>query len=205
METVVAVVIVGILAAIAIASSYEPDRLALAQDQIVRHIRYTQHLSVMDDKFDPQDPNWRLRKWRLRFGHHANPIYVGGLPNGWSYTIFADKDPEASTAPSISEIALDPHTKLLLSGGFNDSLKTSDRRATPEMALWHWRVKELQFTGCNQIIGFDEMGRPYNMSNSASGTTSKILTTTCKITLKDENDDTASVCVEPETGWTHEC
>ncbi|MDR0665485.1 MAG: hypothetical protein LBF86_08225 [Helicobacteraceae bacterium] len=200
-ETIIIVAVVGILAMTATVVFREPDRLALARDQIILHIRYTQHLGVMDDKFDPSDANWRFRRWRLRFENTGFPEYAGGKANGWSYSIFADKDKGANNAPSLGELAKDPLTKRLLSGGFNDSLKSADPRATPEMALWYWRVETLVFTNCNRSIAFDEIGRPYN----AGAKTIKALTRTCKITLKGENEESASVCIEPETGYAHEC
>jgi hypothetical protein len=206
MEAVIVVMIVGILAMIAVATSYEPDRLALARDQIIRHLRYAQHLAVMDDKFDPDDSNWTAKKWRVRFSSHGNPIYVGGKPNGWSYSVFSDKEPKPNNAPAISEMAVDPLTKKRLSGGFNSSLKSDDPRATPEMALWYWKVENIVFSNCLQTIGFDEIGRPYNMhNNSASVTIVDAITTTCKITLENENKEKASLCVYPETGRVSEC
>ncbi|MDR1451235.1 MAG: prepilin-type N-terminal cleavage/methylation domain-containing protein [Helicobacteraceae bacterium] len=205
-EAIITIMIAGILSMIAYAVFYEPDKLALARDQIIRHLRYTQHLAVMDDKFDPNDPNWELKRWRLKFSTSANPIYAGGKAGGWTYTIFADQDRNASNTSSLEEMAVDPLTKRRLSGGVPSRLRSDRPDFTPEMALWYWRVERLDLHGCLQTIAFDEIGRPFHLYNTSSSTTVKRpMLATCKITLIGESGEQASLCIALETGRVSEC
>lgn len=56
-ELIMIMVVVGILS-IAIIPRIDRDTLLEATNQIVSHIRYTQHLAMMDNKYNPKDPNW---------------------------------------------------------------------------------------------------------------------------------------------------
>ena len=57
LELVFVIVIIGILAVVAM-PSFQRDTLQEAGNQIISHIRYTQHLAMMDDKFNPADATW---------------------------------------------------------------------------------------------------------------------------------------------------
>ena len=52
LELVLVIVIVGILS-FALVNGWERNTLREAADQLVNHIRYTQHLAMQEDKFDP--------------------------------------------------------------------------------------------------------------------------------------------------------
>ena len=83
LELIFVIVIVGILSFIA-ASSFQRNTLREAADQLVSHIRYTQHLAMMDDKFDPNDNDWYLGRWQIVFANNS------GSGDRWAYTIFSD-------------------------------------------------------------------------------------------------------------------
>ncbi|WP_419249844.1 prepilin-type N-terminal cleavage/methylation domain-containing protein [Campylobacter fetus] len=63
-EIIIVLVIVGIMASFTIPKLNRND-LRLAADQIVSHIRYTQHLAIIDDKFDTKDTNWYKGRWQI--------------------------------------------------------------------------------------------------------------------------------------------
>ncbi len=79
LELVFVIVIVGILSFIA-ASSFQRNTLREAADQVVSHIRYTQHLAMTDDKFDPNEAQWFMRRWTLRFQQNVGFGGVGSSP-----------------------------------------------------------------------------------------------------------------------------
>ena len=66
-EIVFVIVIIGILAVVIIPRT-ERDPLREAAIQIVSDIRYTQHLAMIDDKYDSTDSNWYRNRWQLLFG-----------------------------------------------------------------------------------------------------------------------------------------
>ena len=87
LELIFVIVIVGILSFIA-ASSFQRNTLREAADQLVSHIRYTQHLAMMDDKFKSNGANaqnWFRENWQIRFHRTVDTELV------WSYSIFSDK------------------------------------------------------------------------------------------------------------------
>ncbi|MCF6310454.1 MAG: type II secretion system GspH family protein, partial [Sulfurimonas sp.] len=51
LELVMVIVVIGILAAVML-PRVASDRLAEAATQVISHIRYTQHLAMVDDQFD---------------------------------------------------------------------------------------------------------------------------------------------------------
>ena len=65
-ELIFIIVVVGILAAVAV-PQINRNSLVEAADQVAAHIRYTQQLAMNDNKFDPNDPDWFKRLWRIQF------------------------------------------------------------------------------------------------------------------------------------------
>jgi hypothetical protein len=210
-EAIIIICVVSVLSVIAIEYLFEPDALPLARDQIILHIRYAQHLAVMDDKFDSSDQYWERKKWRIKFATSIYPEYAGGVKDAYTYTIFADKDPKGNHSADYTtgEIAVDPHTKKYLTGGVSTGyasvhLRSDDPKAMPELALAYWKITGFKPSGgCGNSVAFDEVGRPYTISTGIDSL--KIMTSTCKWTLTHQSGESASICIEPETGWTHEC
>lgn len=221
LELIFVIVIVGILSFIA-ASSFQRNTLREAADQLVSHIRYTQHLAMMDDKFDPNDSNWFLERWTLRIKQDL--VYAGVyVPNGtysdkWAYTIYSDTSHDGN--PNPSEMAKNPlNNTQYLSGGYNNTLHFQDPSSMKSLRLGeHYGIKDITFGGgCRStvpFIHFDYLGRPMNSFPTtnpyelpAAGW-HKLLTSQCQITLCDKvcTDVSAQkviIAIEPETGYTH--
>ena len=124
-ELVFVIVIVGILSSV-ISSSFERNTLREAADQVVSHIRYTQHLAMVDDKFVP-NPEMSKESTQARKSKHAQEWFKSrwqiffanteGSGNQWSYMIFADS-PNYTGTPDVSEHAKNPlNVNQYLSGG----------------------------------------------------------------------------------------
>ena len=216
LELIFVIVIVGILS-VMIAPSFQGNNLRQAADQLVSHIRYTQHLAMMDNKFSTTDSNWFLERWTIRI--KENLVYSGGYtPNGtfsdvWSYTIYNDKSHDGN--PNLSEMAINPlNVSQYLSGGYNNTLHMDDVSSMGEMRLGEeYGINAVTFTGgCRndtQFIHFDYIGRPFNSfpnNNTAYqvGTPGwhRLLTLPCDIILS-SGSDSETIRIEPETGYTH--
>lgn len=65
LELVFAIVVIGILAATIIPST-NTNSSAEAATQLASHIRYTQHLAMMDDKYRASS-TWFRDRWQIRF------------------------------------------------------------------------------------------------------------------------------------------
>jgi len=210
LELVFVIIVIGILAA-AIITSTRSNPLQEAATQLLSHIRYTQHLSMVNDKFDANDANWYKKRWQIIFGSSnvASDLDTDGKI---AYSIFAD-DSALNGNPNLSEIAKDSmNSDQYLSGGYSGTLSTKDSRANKKMNLGlSYNIDDVQLsggcTGANtKRILFDHLGRPIEDSVKtyvSSYKSGKLLENACIITLISTNEGNISIYVEPETGYAH--
>lgn len=202
LELVFVVVVIGILAAVVIPST-KTNPLQEAAIQVASHIKYTQHLAMIDDKFDTNTAFWYKQRWQLVFGNAVPPN------NDTSYTIFSDSDGLGGDA-DIGEIAVNPQDpSLLLSGGYGHTITTEHSKMTGKMNLESsYGVSKVSFNGgCSGLrISFDHLGRPMkgdqsSMNGPYRAPTKRLITAVCNIVLTD-GSDSITIKVEPETGYT---
>lgn len=204
LELVFIIIIVGILAAVLIPRMGQ-SRLREAADQVVSHIRYTQHLAMMDDKYDTNDPDWFRKRWQIIF---ERPAITN---NQWVYSVFSDNAGAVPIANAdLSEIAINPqnHNKIL-SGG-SSSIAWNHSRVTKELNLGRtYGITNIgfspacQFAGSQRII-FDYMGRPLIGSPAgynAPYVANRMLTAVCTITLTNNAGENINIAIQPETGY----
>ena len=212
LELVFVIVIVGILSVVAM-PSFNRDTLQEAANQVVSHIRYTQHLAMMDDKFASNDANWFKGRWQLQFGKSSSGTKNSG--GEYAYSIYSDSG-SYSGNPGISELAKNPLNKRqLMSGGYSNVIDWQEARAVKKMNLGKsFGVKNIKFKGGCAVtasttrIAFDNLGRPIigNLSSSnrpymLGKVSGAPLMTQCKIILS--SDRNITIAIEPETGYTH--
>lgn len=75
-ELIMIIVVVGILA-VAVIPRVDRDTLVEATNQVASHVRYTQHLAMLDDKYNPKDPNWYRNRWKITFNNNSYSITSG--------------------------------------------------------------------------------------------------------------------------------
>ncbi|WP_295055845.1 prepilin-type N-terminal cleavage/methylation domain-containing protein [Sulfuricurvum sp.] len=78
LELVFVIIVIGILAVLAM-PDFKSNQLQQAAEQVANHIRYTQHLAMIDDKFDPTDATWFQDKWAIDL---CQPAYLISTLNG---------------------------------------------------------------------------------------------------------------------------
>jgi len=225
-ELVFVMVIIAILASLAI-PNFEQNRIRQAAEQLVSHIRYTQHLALMDNKFQPISNNsaspienkraqyWYKGRWQLVFGRSV------ASNNEWSYSIFSDSPlsinpDEYDGRPSIAfgELALNPTNKnQFMSGGHaSGNFAWDDSRATRSLNIGNEYGVRGFFRNANcgaNRIAFDSIGRPIigDMSNDVSATSSMLqnqcVFTLCSIDVNPCIGIQVQIAIEPETGYTH--
>jgi len=219
MELIFVLIVIGILVAV-IMPEMKSNKLREAAIQVVSHIRYTQHLAMVDDKFDSSNPNWYKERWRIRFKEellYSNLSPAGTYPKIWAYSIFGDTSHDRN--PNLSEMARNPlNINQYMSGGYNDTLHLNDARSMKEMRLGpSYGINNILFSGgCRSnitYIYFDHLGRPSNsiIKNAPyeSATTGwhKLLTSECKISLckgsctGTSSDTEVIISIHPETGY----
>jgi prepilin-type N-terminal cleavage/methylation domain-containing protein len=211
LELIFVIVVMGILAG-AIIPNINSNPLREAAIQLISHIRYTQHLAMVDDKFDTNDSKWFTKRWQIIFGKSNSTEHK------WAYTIFSDYA-NSDSNPNLSEIAKDPlrngadnstSTAKLLSGGYSGILNSTDKRANKKMNLgMSYGITDISMSGgcsaSNVRISFDVMGRPIQKPLDSYTTAYKstgLIKSTCNIILK-HNDSNITIAIEPETGYAH--
>ncbi|MCZ6155883.1 type II secretion system protein [Campylobacter ureolyticus] len=75
-ELIMIIVVVGILA-VAVIPRVDRDTLVEATNQVASHVRYTQHLAMLDNKYDPRDSNWYRNRWKITFNNNSYSITSG--------------------------------------------------------------------------------------------------------------------------------
>jgi type II secretory pathway pseudopilin PulG len=202
MELIFILVIIGILAAVIIPKT-QSSRLREAADQIVSHIRYTQHLAMMNDVFDPNNNEWYKERWQIVFSSSKD------TENKYAYTIFSDKNNDGN--PNVlSEIAKNPQdTSRLLSGGYSGTLLSNNKKATKEMHIGKkYGISKVEFSSAcsrgSRRLAFDYLGRPLRGSIESLSMPYDIdhsIISQCTITITNDAHESINITVEPETGF----
>jgi len=211
LELVFVIVIIGILAAVIIPST-KTNPIREASIQLLADIRYTQHLAMVDDRFDVNDAGWYHELWQINFT-------TGGSASSnhkVAYAIFSDWKNTHTGHPERDELAKDPLTGKLITGGITNTVPYNDPDALERANLGlKYSVGSISFSSScmssgSKRIAFDHLGRPIkgNISSPTNSTTlvtaMKFITATCNITLFSvNNDENVTISIEPETGYTH--
>ncbi len=227
-ELVFVIIILGIISFF-IAPSFERDNLALAFEQVKNHIELTQQLAldsdfyISDGNFSNQDGNaarkdarlWFKKHWQIQF--HTNDSYSVYSDTSSNGSATNNSQFNASLDFSDDLVAQDPLSKLFLSGFLP---ATTDR--VPE----ELRYKDSQLpetygvtiamdtcvfssgTTTSDRILFDYLGRPYCHMAAAydenDGVYGRLSTTQIRVVLTLDGV-TRNICVEPKSGYIHEC
>lgn len=208
LELVFVIVVIGILAS-TVLSRTDNSRLQEAAVQLVSHIRYAQHLAMLDDRYDRTNADWYQERWQIRF-------YLGEKSdNLWAYTIFKDLD--GAGHPSGPEVANDPlDNARLLSGGsvgsvlvdINHNSFQGNRKLNLGLT---YGIINVDFSASCQVAGsqriaFDHLGRSMkgNIHNNLTSydNVNNLLQARCEITLV-SSDGNVSIMIEPETGYAY--
>jgi len=179
LELVFVIVVVGIIS-VMIAPSFNGNNPRQAADQLVSHIRYTQHLAMMDNKFETSNQNWYKNRWNIDI-------------NTTSYSISSEQyKNDGSNAGS--KYASNPITT-------DKKLNPTD---TKKLNLFdEYGVNITNNCSTNKIF-FDYTGRPFDNNVSATAPYSNLIRNICTIVLSDgdvANDITVEIY--PETGYTY--
>lgn len=206
MEVITVIAVIGVLVAVAIPRSGS-NRLSEAATQLISHIRYTQHLAMIDDKFDLSDNDWYKERWQIMF---ASTV---GSGNSWSYMIFSDSLGASTGSPDVNEHAVNPSdsSKFLTGGYSTGNIAFDDSRATTELNIGKkYGITNVTLSSSCSISGttriaFDHLGRPlrgaFHNYSSAYPAANRLITSQCIITLTD-NTGNISIAIEPETGYS---
>jgi prepilin-type N-terminal cleavage/methylation domain-containing protein len=198
-ELVFVIVVIGIISSLAI-PRMENDYRQEAADNILSHIRYTQHLALIDNKNMFDNPNWQQRFWRIVFSTCA-----GGSPY---FMIGADNDMNSSSNAFFSrnEAALDPsNAKPYFWTNASNCDSGGDGTVSNDIFLGkRYGITDIvREGGCtSKHIGFDNFGRPHSgFSESTIPDYDSVIDTVCTFTFTLSDGDTFAITIQPETGY----
>ena len=77
LELVFVIVVIGILAA-AIIPRFDRDTLYEASEQLLSHIKYTQHLAMVDNVYDDTNQNWFQNRWGISMSEDDYNYSIAG-------------------------------------------------------------------------------------------------------------------------------
>lgn len=213
-ELVFIVVVIGVLAAVIIPKT-KTNPLQEAAIQLLSHIRYTQHLALVNDTYNPNRKDnsgsviWYKDRWQLVF---SNSDFSD---NSIAYTIFSDNFGTAVNRGDAqeSEIAINPQNRAqIMTGGYGVAQAINynhpNFKGMREMNLGKtYGVSSQKLEGgCSGArISFDHLGRPFrgdqsSMSGPYQASTQRLITQKCRIRLSNGSDD-IFISISPETGY----
>ena len=218
-ELIFVIVVVGILAAIMI-PKLNRNASREAANQILTHIRYTQHLAMQDDKYENFVSDNPVRWFRMRWGVTFNntslqkcSIDKPGV-NTWKYSVFFDKRGKKIFSGNINsedQVANDIYKSgKFLSGGWSGMSTDTCKKINKELNLGkRFGVTSVDFKdGCSgmQTINFDEMGRPMKVvsvtkNRGAKRPYDRLLKKDCSITITDKRGNQTIITIEKESGF----
>jgi len=214
MELIFVIIVIGILSAVII-PNIENNSLKQAAQQVAADIRYTQHLAMINDRYDVNDKNtanvvkWFKTRWQILFSNNNSA-------NGqWAYTIFSDLYGNSTGNPNRSEIATNPgDISRIMTGGqsASDDLNISDPSFIGMNRLnlgLTYGITNVTFSNScsyynSKRLIFDYMGRPLigNISSLTSPyDNAHILKQDCNITLTQADGNSIILTIEAETGF----
>jgi len=218
LELVFTIVIIGIIASTMI-PNLKTNSIQEAGIQLVTHIQYTQHLAMVDDKYDASNDEWYKARWQLKFAKGEDTNYK------WSYVIFSDTS--GSGNPDPSEVAINPlDSNKKLTGGTTGAtmIHTGSYESTAEMNLGeYYGVLDVDFSSAcrtgstSKNLLFDNFGRPlrgndrsYESAYDSGGSKNILIESGCTITIctvldcnNATDDEKVIISIEEETGFTH--
>ena len=215
LELVFVIVVAGILAAVIIPST-RTNPLQEAAIQVLSDIRYTQHLAIVDDKYDAGNldstgvTKWYKERWQIIFSANANSDSKMG------YTIFSDTSGDSTGHPNEIEIAINPsNPNQRMTGGYTGDVDLNINNASfvgmESLNIGRkYNIQNVVFSnscdganGTSKRIAFDHLGRPLQgdiSSNSEAYENDDLIRTACIITLSSASES-LTITVEPETGY----
>ncbi|RRD52768.1 prepilin-type N-terminal cleavage/methylation domain-containing protein [Campylobacter rectus] len=207
LELVVVIVVIGIIAVAAL-PRINDDHIAEAADQVMSHIRYTQHLAMQDSKVGDGD-KWYKKRWSITF---TRASFCRGT-NEWRYSVYHDDGDTTGNLNSANEVARDPldPNKFMSSGwaGISDANcanVSSKYNLATKFGITNVELRGVCGDSNLQTISFDEFGRPMK-GVSTTGTSAtrgydRLIHNgqNCQIVLSTAKK-TATITVTPETGF----
>ena len=190
LELIAVILIVAILSIIMI-PRFSDSKLREAADQIISHIRYTQHLAMTDDRYNPTEENWPKERWQIGFWQCTN--------NDWYYIVGHDLDHGGGIGNGESAINPADKKHLFTSNACNPG----NDQSNDILISKKFGITNVIFSascGNNKYIAFDNIGRPYKSTMGSN--IYDLIDNKCQIHFVADDGD-FNITIEPESGYVH--
>ena len=196
LELIFVIVVVAILAAV-IVPRMDRDTIYEAAEQVLGHIKYTQHLAMVDNIYDDNTNNWHYARWQIDFydgtGGCGEIFYaVGSDTNLTGVSLVAN---DAARDPLTNDLLYNDTATCARTSGWHNDIILSDKYSIASLSM------SAACNTANDIIAFDQLGRPYT-AFTTDDPTANLLKTDCNITITDSSANTATITITPETGYS---
>jgi len=187
LELVFVIIVIGILAVLAM-PNFTTSPLQQAAEQVARHIRYTQHLAMVNDVFDPKQQFWYRARPQISFRqcNDGSSYYYIGTDSNWNTGHIAE-----------SEAAIDPLSRKRMYWLNSQCNADAFPDRDPNLLLTD-KYSATIVSNCGATISFDTLGRPYTAFGATPDTGR--LANDCNITIV-HNDGNATIVLRPQTGY----
>jgi len=199
LELVIVIVLIGILALLSL-ERMKRDNLYEAANQVLSHIRYAQHLAMIDDRFDPKNENWITQQYRIQFHNNTSTK---------AYTVYRHLG-NTDQLVSGDIIIKDPLSGKDICGLVTNPACDEDIQFKKANLTKAYNIKQIRVTGGNgnnmRQIMFDYMGRPMMKANASPSFTYTNNNINIELCLTNDCDDAGSdekvtIAVDSETGY----
>ncbi len=191
LELTVVIVVAAILGA-AILPRMERDTRYEMAEQVLGHIRYTQHLAMVDNVYNAERQNWYQGYWQINF--------VNTAKCGLFYRVGSDRDLDSLTGDfEAAEAAPDAMNGNAI---YNNALVCGKRTGwyTGVLLGEEYDIVSMQSSCGSQMIAFDHLGRPHR-GVAGGRATALLLKTPCDYTFTDGSGRQVRITILPETGY----
>jgi prepilin-type N-terminal cleavage/methylation domain-containing protein len=192
LELVFVIAVTGIIAMMII-PRMDRDNIYEMGEQVLSHIKYTQHLAMTDNVYDHTRNDWYKARWHIDFVNGSCGVF---------YRVGSDQDLSSGTGDfTQQESARDPLTKSLI---YNNTSPCDYRDGWYEGVLLGQKYNVVSMTSsCNtQRIVFDHIGRPYTGFHMTSPQMT-VMNNDCNYTFTDGNSNSITITVTAETGYSY--
>jgi prepilin-type N-terminal cleavage/methylation domain-containing protein len=172
MELIFVIIVIGILSAVFI-PRFGQNNLSQAANQLISHIRYTQHLALMDDEYNATNANWYQNRWTIDLCQAKYNIKSG------------------------TRIALDPLTKERIDGSSTKQYDLQSKYGITSIVSTSNKCK-IAFDHLGRPYGFVLSGT----AATAASTTDGLNHSATDINITN-GTDSLIIRVEAETGYVH--
>lgn len=172
--------------------------LEYATNRIVLYLKQARYQALIDNKEKIENELWHKRRWTLKFFRCDSNI--GGL----YYTIYTDKNEKGH--PGLDEALADPLTNKKIYSTNKCIYKKNSSKYV--LLTKEFGIKEIKVS-CNKTsslgqISFGNEGKVYSKLSSYKNEYYEYeITSKCIITLKDQNNDSEELIIEPKTGFVY--